>query len=290
MSRIFKPIADLREERRKKRILTHTKVGILIGILIVALYVLITRSGSWLVREDFSGRVSWVVILDGQSGDLERSDFAANLIREHRADSVLVLGRRVFRDKSNADFYAEDLISVGGIDAEKIFVFRHDDPSTLEEAVSIIPWLKRRASKDTVLLLTSAPATRRAAFIFNKLSGGHPYFVTTDMHDWRYNADGWIFERESRKNWLREWAAILNAKWELWGADTLSASDRPLKEPELLIAPRKKSEKLKPATVKSENLISIRDAIAEQDSTVQKVREEREREAKTAKDSTKENP
>lgn len=287
MSRIFKPIADIREEKRKKRFWTRTKFGVLLGVFIVAIYVLITRSGSWLVREDFPTRVSWVVILDGQSGDLERSDFAAKMIRENRADSLLVLGRRVFRDRSNADFYAEDLISAGGVDAEKIFVLRHDDPSTLEEAVSVVPWLKRRASKDTVLLLTAAPATRRAAFIFNKLSGGHPYFITTDMHDWRYNADGWVFERESRKNWLREWAAILNAKWELWGVDTLSASDRPLKEPEPLIVPHKKSEKKLPTTVKAENLVSIRDAIAQQDSTVKEVREENLR---AAKDSTKENP
>lgn len=272
MSRIFKPVADVRKEKSRKRFLTQAKIGTLVVLLVIAFYLLISYSGRWLVRDDSFGRVTWAVVLDGQSGDLERSDFAANLVREGRADSLLVLGRRVFRDRNNADFYAEDLENIG-VDAGRIFVFRHDDPSTLEEAVSTIPWLKRRNSaSDTVLLITGSPATRRAAFIFNKLAGGHPVFITADMHDWRYNASSWIFERESRKNWLREWAATFNAKWELWGADTLEISKRPLREP---LPWRSSSEPLKKETVRPEKLVSIREAIARQDSAVREVREER---------------
>ena len=272
MTRIFKPVADVRNEKRKARFWTRAKLIFAFAILAVLFYVLVSLSGHFLVRDDSFGHVSWVVILDGQSGDLERSDMAASLVREGRADSLLVLGRRVFRDKNNADFYAEDLETNCGVDAGRIYVYRHDDPSTLEEAVSTLPWLKRRAANDTVLLLTSAPATRRAAFIFNKLSGGHPTFVTLDMHNWRYNADSWIFERESRKNWLREWAAILNAKWELWGADTLETAGRVRREP----SPWKPSsrEKVERVSVKPEKLVSIREAIASQDSAVEKVRSE----------------
>lgn len=272
MSRIFKPVADVRKEKNRKRFWTRAKVGFFCALAVALLYVLISYSGRWLVRDDSFGHVSWVVILDGQSGDLERSDFAANLIREGRADSLLVLGRRVFRDRNNADFYAEDLEMVCGVDAGRLFVFRHDDPSTLEEAVSTIPWIKRRtAANDTVLLVTGAPATRRAAFIFNKLSGGHPVFVTADMHNWRYNADSWIFERESRKNWLREWAAIFNAKWELWGVDTLEISSRKRREP---LPWRSSGEIAKPEPVKVEKLVSIREAIASQDSAVKEVQGE----------------
>lgn len=272
MSRIFKPVADVRKEKSRKRFLTRAKVGSLLALVVVAFYLLISYSGRWLVRDDSFGHVGWAVILDGQSGDLERSDFAADLVREGRADSLLVLGRRVFRDRNNADFYAEDLERIG-VDAGRLFIFRHDDPSTLEEAVSTIPWLKRRTSaNDTVLLITGASATRRAAFIFNRLAGGHPVFVTADMHNWRYNASSWIFERESRKNWLREWAATFNAKWELLFADTLDISNRPFREP---IPWRSAPEPLKRETVRPEKLVSIREAIALQDSAVKEVREER---------------
>ncbi len=252
--------------------MTRAKVGTLLALIVIAFYLLISYSGRWLVRDDSFGHVVWAVILDGQSGDLERSDFAADLVREGRADSLLVLGRRVFRDRNNADFYAEDLERIG-VDAGRLFVFRHDDPSTLEEAVSTIPWLKRRMSaNDTVLLITGAPATRRAAFIFNRLAGGHPVFVTADMHNWRYNAGSWIFERESRKNWLREWAATFNAKWELLFVDTLDVSNRPLREP---IPWRSAPEPVKRESVRPEKLVSIREAIALQDSAVKEVREER---------------
>lgn len=268
MSRIFKPVSDLRKERSKRRRMRWTKAGVAGVILVALLYLFISDSGNWLVRDDSFGRVRWVVVLDGQSGDLERSDYAAELVREGRADSILVLGRRVFRDKSNADFYAEDLVEYGGVDAGRIYIFRHDDPSTLEEAVTTIPWFKKRAPQDTVLLLTSAPATRRAAYIFNKLSGGHPYFVTADLHNWRYNADGWIFERESRKNWLREWAALFYAKWELWGKDTLAENVRRVRAPIPWISAIE-TPRVEATPVKAEKLLSIRDAIAKQDSVIE---------------------
>ena len=92
------------------------------------------------------------------------------------------------------------------------------------------------------------------------------------MHNWRYNASSWIFERESRKNWLREWAATFNAKWELLFADTLDISNRPFREP---IPWRSAPEPLKRETVRPEKLVSIREAIALQDSAVKEVREER---------------
>jgi len=276
MSRIFKPISDIRKEKHRAKIVTRARIGGLVVLFILLFYVLISYSGQWLVRDDEFEHVKWVVILDGQSGDLERSDFAAKLLREGKADSVLILGRRVFRDKNNADFYAEDIEEVGGVDSDRIYVFRHDDPSTLEEAVSIVPWFKRKSPRDTVLLLTAAPATRRAAMLFNTLSGGHPTFITVDLHDWRYNAKNWFFEREARKNWLREWAAILNAKWDLLGVDTLSVTSRPVRFPEPW---KKNAAEETPVPPSFSRLVSIQKAIASQDSAVKEIRAEVNREA-----------
>ena len=283
MSRIFKPISDIRKEKRRAKIVTRTRIVVAVVLCILLFYVLVSYSGHWLVRDDSFEHVNWVVVLDGQSGDLERSDYAAKLVREGKADSVLILGRRVFRDKNNADFYAEDMEEVGGVDPSRIYIYRHDDPSTIEEAVSVIPWVKRRAPKDTVLLLTAAPATRRAAFLFNTLSGGHPAFITVDLHDWRYNAKTWIFEREARKNWLREWAAILNAKWDLLGVDTLLVSDRPVRFPERWENAVSSKTNVTPPPLSQ--LVSIKKAIASQDSTVKEIQTEAQQESMPLPDS-----
>ena len=283
MSRIFKPISDIRKEKRRAKIVTWTRIVVAVVLCILLFYVLVSYSGHWLVRDDSFEHVNWVVVLDGQSGDLERSDYAAKLVREGKADSVLILGRRVFRDKNNADFYAEDMEEVGGVDPSRIYIYRHDDPSTIEEAVSVIPWFKRRAPKDTVLLLTAAPATRRAAFLFNTLSGGHPAFITVDLHDWRYNAKTWIFEREARKNWLREWAAILNAKWDLLGVDTLLVSDRPVRFPERWENAVSSKTNVTPPPLSQ--LVSIKKAIASQDSTVKEIQAEAQQESMPLPDS-----
>ena len=283
MSRIFKPISDIRKEKRRAKIVTRTRIVVAVVLCILLFYVLVSYSGHWLVRDDSFEHVNWVVVLDGQSGDLERSDYAAKLVREGKADSVLILGRRVFRDKNNADFYAEDMEEIGGVDPSRIYIYRHDDPSTIEEAVSVIPWFKRRAPKDTVLLLTAAPATRRAAFLFNTLSGGHPAFITVDLHDWRYNAKTWIFEREARKNWLREWAAILNAKWDLLGVDTLLVSDRPVRFPERWENAVSSKTNVTPPPLSQ--LVSIKKAIASQDSTVKEIQAEAQQESMPLPDS-----
>ena len=283
MSRIFKPISDIRKEKRRAKIVTRTRIVVAVVLCILLFYVLVSYSGHWLVRDDSFEHVNWVVVLDGQSGDLERSDYAAKLVREGKADSVLILGRRVFRDKNNADFYAEDMEEVGGVDPSRIYIYRHDDPSTIEEAVSVIPWFKRRAPKDTVLLLTAAPATRRAAFLFNTLSGGHPAFITVYLHDWRYNAKTWIFEREARKNWLREWAAILNAKWDLLGVDTLLVSDRPVRFPERWENAVSSKTNVTPPPLSQ--LVSIKKAIASQDSTVKEIQAEAQQESMPLPDS-----
>lgn len=283
MSRLFKPISDIRKEKRRAKIVTRTRIVVAVVLCILLFYVLVSYSGHWLVRDDSFEHVNWVVVLDGQSGDLERSDYAAKLVREGKADSVLILGRRVFRDKNNADFYAEDMEEVGGVDPSRIYIYRHDDPSTIEEAVSVIPWFKRRAPKDTVLLLTAAPATRRAAFLFNTLSGGHPAFITVDLHDWRYNAKTWIFEREARKNWLREWAAILNAKWDLLGVDTLLVSDRPVRFPERWENAVSSKTNVTPPPLSQ--LVSIKKAIASQDSTVKEIQAEAQQESMPLPDS-----
>jgi len=87
-------------------------------LAVIALYIVFTKSGQWLVNDDEFKHVKWVVILDGQSADMERNDFAAELVAQGKADSVLIMGRRVLRDRSNAEFYSDDSFAIQVLTAQ----------------------------------------------------------------------------------------------------------------------------------------------------------------------------
>ncbi len=221
MSKILK--SDKNDSRKKKNFRVGITLLVLFAIAIVT-YVLFEKSGHWLVQNDEFEHAKWVVVLDGQTPDLERSDFTAELLKEGKVDSVLILGRRTFRDRSNSEFYAEDFMKLGNFDGKAIFLVPHNDPSTISEAYSVIPWLKKH-NADTVLLITGAASTYRVKRIFQKLSGNSPVYLTTDIQHVTYNPKCWYSNRESRKDWLRGWAALFASYFDLFNADTLEAAD-----------------------------------------------------------------
>jgi hypothetical protein len=214
---------DKNTRKRSRKVLGA--IIVVVFCLLAAIYVVVEKSGKWLVVNDEFEHATWAVILDGQSANMERNDYVADLKAQGKVDSVLILGRRVYRDKSNVDFYAEDFMRLGKFNPATIFLVRHDDPSTLSEACTVIPWLKKHKA-DTVLLVTAAPATRRAKRIFETLSGESPVYVTADIdYKQQYIADAWIFNRESRKSWIREWLAYAHSFFDLTGAHTFTESD-----------------------------------------------------------------
>ena len=146
------------------------------------------------------------------------------MVKEGLADSVVILGRRVFRERSNSEFYADDFMKLGAFDSNAVFLAPHNDPSTISEAYSLIPWLKKH-NADTVLLITGAASTYRVKRIFQKLSGNSPIYLTKDIHHITYNPSCWYNNRESRKDWLRGWAALFASYFDTFNADTLEAVD-----------------------------------------------------------------
>ena len=215
--------------KKDKRIKKASKkiFGIAIALvlfLVVCFYLIMTCSGTWLVQLDDFKHVRWVAVLDGQGPDLERNDAVARLLQEHKIDSVLILGRRIFRDHYNADFYAEDLMKRGNFDSSAVFLARHDDASTIEEAYTIIPWFKKR-NADTVLLITATGATKRAARIFNTLAGGKPHFIATNETSELYLPEAWYSNRESMKIWVKEWGSFILSTFDLWNIDTVGVAD-----------------------------------------------------------------
>ena len=138
MSRILMKDRNIRKNRKG----IFGILSALAVLLVILFYTTMTKSGHWLVQDDEIGHVKWAILLDGQTADLERNNFAATLMAEGKIDSIVILGRRVYRDKSNADFYAEDFMKLGMFDSAAVFLARHDDPSTISEAYTVIPWIK----------------------------------------------------------------------------------------------------------------------------------------------------
>lgn len=178
------------------------------------LYSVLRWSGHFLVKDDLYTHVPWVVVLEGQGRHMERSDHAAQLLMQKKVDSVVVCGSPIFRDQNAGYYYIQDMLRQGDVDAGRIYLLRHFDRSTLEEAYTIIPELRKRGA-DTVLLITANSATRRAAMLFNTLANGNPHFLVEDISDAYYQPDTWYQSREARKIWLREWLAIIYAWFEL---------------------------------------------------------------------------
>lgn len=212
-----------KKQIQKKKIILSATV-LLACILVVAFYLIMTQSGHWLVQDDEFDHVDWIVVLDGQSADMERTDLAAELMASGKADSVLILGRRIMRNRNNAEFYLDDFMRQGHFDSNAVFIVRHDDPSSISEASTIIPWLKNRHA-DTVLLLTSSASTYRVKNIFETLSGEGIVYLTQDNHHHQYNADSWFSSREARKEWLRGWAALFASYIDLFSANVLTEAD-----------------------------------------------------------------
>ena len=212
-----------KKQIQKKKILLSVTAVVCV-IFVIAFYLMMTRSGHWLVQDDEFGHADWIVILDGQSADMERNDFAAELFANGRADSVLILGRRIFRNKFNTEFYLDDFMRQGNFDSNTVFIARHDDPSSISEAYTVIPWLKKHHA-DTVLLITGASSSYRVKNIFKTLSGESPVYLTKDIHHYFYNADSWFTNRESIKEWIRGWLAVAGSYVDLFSVDTLTAAD-----------------------------------------------------------------
>lgn len=212
-----------KKQIQKKRII-YSAIATAFVLMVIVFYMIMTHSGHWLVDDDEFEHVKWAVVLDGQSADMERIDLAADLVASGKVDSVLILGRRILRTRSNAEFYLEDFLRLGQFDSNAVFIARHDDPSTIGEAFTIVPWLKKH-NADTVLLITGAAATHRVKRIFQTLSGDTPIYLTTDVHHYQYNADSWYSSRESRKEWLRNWLSLAASYFDLLPTGILTAAD-----------------------------------------------------------------
>lgn len=187
-----------------------------LALFLVLAGVCLYRSGHWLVAGDPFGKVSWAVILAGESREGERSDAALKLYLEGRIDTLVQSSVRAFKDRYEAELSTGYLVGEG-YPREKIFEFRHDAYSTQEEAALLIRQF-RYQNLDTVLIITSSFHTARTRRIFRKLSQGYPQVLVYPAELKDFDPSAWWSGRESRKYWFIEWLKTVSTFFELLNA------------------------------------------------------------------------
>jgi uncharacterized SAM-binding protein YcdF (DUF218 family) len=171
------------------------------------------KSGKWLVKEDRFDKIHWAVVLAGESRDCERSDAAIRMYREARVDSLILSATRVFKNRYNSEFMVDYFVQQG-VPRERVFEFRQDAYSTLEEARLLVRQF-RYQNLDTVLIITSSYHTARTRRIFRKLALGYPVVLVASADYSVYDPNAWWSNRESLKIWFDEWARTLFSYYEL---------------------------------------------------------------------------
>jgi uncharacterized SAM-binding protein YcdF (DUF218 family) len=187
-----------------------------LAVLLVGGWVFALRSGHWLVREDEFARVPWAAVMAGESRGTERADAALKLYLDGRIDSLIYSGIPIFKTRHASEMLV-DYLAKAGYPREKLFEFRHDAYSTLEEARLMIRQF-RAQDLDTVVIITVNFHTARTRRIFRKLSQGYPHILVYPAEYTFFDPASWWSSREGRKHWLLEWTKTVATWIELMGA------------------------------------------------------------------------
>jgi DUF218 domain-containing protein len=107
------------------------------------------------------------------------------------------------------DYYVQQ-----GVPRERVFEFRQDAYSTIEEARLLIRQF-RLQNLDTVVIVTTNYHTARTRRIFRKLAGGYPVVLVAAADYNVYDPNAFWSNRESLKLWFDEWTRTFFTAIEL---------------------------------------------------------------------------
>ena len=187
--------------------ISSRKIGLILVFVILFLgIILLWRSGGWLVSENDPGKYQWALVLDGETRECERTDAAATLYSRGKVDNIILSGTRIFKSKYYSEFKIPLLVAEG-VPRTRIFEFKHDGHSTIEEASLFIPQA-RLLGIDTLLIITSNFHTARSKMIYNKLAQGNPVIRMHPAKHPDYLPEAWWANRTSLKTHVLE-----SVKW-----------------------------------------------------------------------------
>jgi uncharacterized SAM-binding protein YcdF (DUF218 family) len=197
------------------RIKKSNNLKLIIGVLTIisiGLFFILSFSAKILMVETQPFKTTWALVLDGQSRDMYRSDFALIMLKENLIDSIAISGARNFKSKYNSEYYLDEMQSSYDIEIPAIQL-QHDAYNTLEEAYSLMSFFKER-TLDTVMLITSNYHSERAEMIFNRVFNGKPFFKSVNINNSDFSSFVWEKNRSMRKIWLVSWLKYIHSYFE----------------------------------------------------------------------------
>jgi uncharacterized SAM-binding protein YcdF (DUF218 family) len=202
-----------RPARRRKR---RAVFFLFLLVLLVGLLWAFLRAGVWLVVQDPLVPAQTIVVLSGRMP--VRALEAARLYRESAAPQVWVsqpIGPAALLAEMQIpfvgeDFYNQRILIAMGVPVAATRILPEPSANTAEE-IAQIGRLARAENLSAVVIVTSAPHTRRVHAIWDRLVGDSPRLIVRHPLDDPFDAAHWWRNTQDALDVVREWLGLVNA-------------------------------------------------------------------------------
>jgi len=201
-----------RNSRRNRRFACLSILLLVVG----AFLWLLLRAGTWLVVEDPLAAAQAIVVLSGRMPD--RAIEAARLYRQSAAPQVWVSQptspAAALAEMSipfvGEDFYNQRVLLALGVPADATRILPQPSANTAQE-IEQIARLARSSGMRAVIIVTSAPHTRRVRTIWRRLAGDSPLLIVRHPIDDPFDGAHWWRNTQDALDFVREWLGLANA-------------------------------------------------------------------------------
>jgi uncharacterized SAM-binding protein YcdF (DUF218 family) len=185
-------------------------------VLIAAAFWIFLHLGTWLVIQDPLAPAEVIAVLSGRMP--ERAIEAARLYEQKAAPEVWVTQPGGPAEELAAmhipfvgeDFYSQRVLMAMNVPALSIRLLPGPTVNTAQE-VQEIGRVARESNIHTVVIVTSAPHTRRVRAIWQRLIGDSPRLIVRHPVDDPFNAPRWWRDTRDALDVVREWLGLANA-------------------------------------------------------------------------------
>ena len=207
------PSAVERNVRRKNRWIAGLSI---LFVLAIAVFWIFLRLGTWLVVQDPLAPAEVIVVLSGHMP--YRAMEAARLYGKKAAPQVWVTqpvspAEQLAKMRIpfvGEDFYSQRVLMALNVPALAIRILPDPAANTAQE-IEEIGRMAREANIRTVVIVTSAPHTRRVRAIWKRLVGDSPRLIVRHPIDDSFNAQRWWRNTQDALDVVREWLGLANA-------------------------------------------------------------------------------
>jgi uncharacterized SAM-binding protein YcdF (DUF218 family) len=198
--------------RRNRRIACLSTLFVLLGAF---LWVFL-RAGAWLIVQDPLAPAQTILVLSGRMPD--RAVEAARLYRQNAAPQVWV-SQPISPAEQLAemhipfvgeDFYNQRVLLALGVPADATRILPEPSANTAQE-IEQIARLARSSGVRAVIIVTSAPHTRRVRAIWRRLVGDSPQLIVRHPIDDPFDGAHWWRNTQDALDFVREWLGLANA-------------------------------------------------------------------------------